>query len=1734
MRPKLHRFTLLVTLFGVSLLATADPAEAGGISYEVNVDDQLPEPLPDNQLSSNDYSYRIYSNGGGAEITEYNGPRNIENLVIPSTVEINGEILPVVSIADTDDAFGGTGIFQGMSMFTVTLPEQLVNIGHNAFRNCTFLTSITLPETLITIGVNAFYGCSSLPQITIPDAVQTINREAFSGCRKLAEITISTNSNLQGTFPAYGFDACAIEEIYIPKGITGFDDRPFGGCANLRKIEFAEDIQLEELGRLANGGDIGLKSIRIPASVKTLNNLQATKLESITFAPGSQLEELNGSFGSHDVLTSIELPETVKGIRGGTFAGCKNINYLRLPQSVFAVEAGAFNEFGNSRTILVVSRTDISRFDENAFEGMNSGVMVRVPTDMLPTWKEKYPNLNYIEANTTSITLDENLDLTVNNTATITPVILPLEAVQHVIWSSSNEEVATVDQNGMVTGTGVGTATITATAMDGTGITGTCEVSVNYLALESIEYARSSYNIKVGGSFTLPITTSPANASERDFALTSSDPSIVSVKNDGTIKANKQGVATITASSRRDPSVTATTTVTVNEFQAAEFTITPYEDNGYVVIQEATTGRYLRGYNLLEYSSFMNVDGKEIWNICPTGSEQSVTSVDGDGTYNVYNVGHRGYLAFDHGEDRPRVQEPHEVAPRDIQFISTGHDTYYMAVEGEMLQYDDRDYISFYKGKGTYGDWTFSKRHTIADVQATSCIITEYNGTIGEEYTVPKYLDDEHKYVVCGIGKNYFKGNTTLKKLTIPCDITSIADSSFIGCSSLRELILQDGATPLYVGHGKGEWGHETYYAPLFNDCALEKVHLGRNLVYKMDYWEGVAPFFHNYTISDVEIGSYVTSIPSHLFYDCKSLDQMVIPTNVTAFEEKAFKGTDIELHLQSTTPPTLKKESSDSPTFGEVSLFVVPTTALVNYKEADGWNRYESSIVPFDGYKREVTTEAQSNRPGIYKAIFGRETSTDDANLGYEDDLELKKIAYLKVKGTINSYDLIVFRNKMLALRHLDLSDATIVYSDHEYYTGYHSENDELGTQVFFNTSVKLQSIVLPKGTKRIGSGAFANQYLRQVTLNEGLEYIDEAAFSCCGYLKSVHIPSSVRAIGSRSFETTSLLETVTFGEDSQLTRIPYAAFANSGIREITLPSTIEDIEMQAFVSCKNLQRIELPSLLNTIDQGAFEYCDNLMDVYASRLEPITIAQNSFSGSYTRAKLHTPGFEDSFQKYRWNTEWSQFTLYDKYDPTYDNIGINKDFTLGNDERIKGNNGNHYGQIKNPNGHFNAGSGFIVHGKAEQSMGNVYLKYENGIGASIIGDENIKIGADSKLYMQLKIQGGRWYFFSFPFNVLRTDITCDGMNFVFRKYDGDARAKNGHGGWVDLTAEDTHLTAGAGYIFQAEMDGTLILPVDGDKVQFSNEDVQTTLNTYTAANDQDASWNFIGNPYPCYYPLSELGYTAPITVRNGDNYESIRPGDDGDYILAPYEAFFVQRTSEGEYVGYNGQDMMTYTQGKDKAKANKASRLEKGINPERLLVNIELSDGTNTDKTRVVFNDKQQMGYEMGCDAPKFMGSANGQLYTLDNKGVKYAINERPMESGSVKLALQVAKAGHFTLSASRMDIPMLLRDNQTGITHDLSVGSYEFDVKAGVIADRFTLVCNKNATSISEIMAQTGVSVMAGEGGVNVQGAADASVSIYDLKGVQVAADAEGFIALPAAPYIVKVNNMSTKVLVK
>lgn len=880
-----------------------------------------------------------------------------------------------------------------------------------------------------------------------------------------------------------------------------------------------------------------------------------------------------------------------------------------------------------------------------------------------------------------------------------------------------------------------------------------------------------------------------------------------------------------------------------------------------------------------------------------------------------------------------------------------------------------------------------------------------------------------------------------------------------------------------------------------FSDCSkLETIDLSNCLTIGANAFSGCS------SLTTVGTLPLCETIGTTAFSGCTKLGNVIIEsTNLTSIGYNAFNHTGTITFMQ--TAPISISEGA----FGEFLLIKVPAESLDAYQAADVWKNFANRIFAIgDTFDFDIEVEAADNTSSL-QAVIGKDN--------------LRKVVSLKVTGSINSYDIMIIRNQMPNLHYLDLTDATIVECSQEYYTGCHSENNIVGANMFRDLT-KLLTVKLPRTSTLIGSNAFQNcSILQEVTMYEGIESLGGNAFYQCKQLRDINLPNGLKSIGSRAFYNCNSLENIAF--PNTLISINETAFYNcSNLKTISLPTSLQTISRNAFQNCSNLKEVKIPSSITNIYENAFAGCWNLNKVYTYTIEPTSINQNTFS-TYSTATLYVP--TTSYDNYYWDTEWNQFSKLEEFDEPYSYFYINKDYTLDEDERIDG----------TPDADLNPGGSLTVEGEDNQIIDDltVISDGDNGQSGSVIADNNINA---NWLKFEIKVVPNKWYFFGFPFRILLSNIEFDeeDVNYVFRYYDGATRAENGNGGWKNLPANTEALERGVGYIFQCNKAANLILKVE--KPDFTAEDVEETLEAHDSEQAQNSGWNFIGNPQMSYYDINDTEYSAPITIWNGTSYEAIRPNDD-IYHFHPFQGFFVQKTDNKDKIKFGKDNRTTYLKAQKKNQVAQARRMTRGINEERTLIELTIGDTEARDKTRIVFNEKATAGYETLCDAAKFMSTEDvPQIYSLDNEGAKYAINERP--AGEVKIGYLVKTAGTYKIAAIRMDKNVTLYDDVTKTEFDFTTGDYSFESEAGTFDNRFTLKIPAGAsTGLAEIKSQTGVNVMSNADGIQISNVGDAMVDVYSLGGVQLAKGVrDGFISLPKATYIVKVNNLSTKVMVK
>lgn len=182
---------------------------------------------------------------------------------------------------------------------------------------------------------------------------------------------------------------------------------------------------------------------------------------------------------------------------------------------------------------------------------------------------EDFSDMKPIDNLITKIELNKSsLNIVANNSAQLSATITPSNAtLSDIYWVSDNPAIASVDQNGKVTGLKTGITTITAKAIDGSGVKATCTVSVATLFAENLTLNPSELTLAINQSAKITPVITPDNATSTSLEWSTSNAGVASFKanSDGsiTVLGAADGVATITCHTTDGSDLTATCTVTV-------------------------------------------------------------------------------------------------------------------------------------------------------------------------------------------------------------------------------------------------------------------------------------------------------------------------------------------------------------------------------------------------------------------------------------------------------------------------------------------------------------------------------------------------------------------------------------------------------------------------------------------------------------------------------------------------------------------------------------------------------------------------------------------------------------------------------------------------------------------------------------------------------------------------------------------------------------------------------------------------------------------------------------------------------------------------------------------------------------------------------------------------------------------------------------------------------------------
>lgn len=387
--------------------------------------------VPDNITSINMWGFRGCSALKSVRFSE--NLSQIRDYGFSECASLDNVTFPASMTSTSDNSFSNCS-----SLRNLDLGKNLLVIGPSAFENDSILSGVNIPETVYGLGVGAFKNCVSIPYVKIPKgALTTVSKESFKGCNGIEWISLSEN-------------------------ITSLGENAFEGCTGIKYVKSYAMTPPEGL-------------VNFPSDVETNGTL---------FVPEDN-DEYPDVLGDYQYSPTWENWGTFKRITENTLLSSLTLNqsdaHLKASETLALAATVGPDEATNKKvdwksddeTVAsvsadgVVTAHKVGQTSIHAIANDGGGAKATCTITVDPTM-------------VSSITLSqENLAIRKNHTAQLSAIVAPTDATNaSFIWSSTNEDVAKVSEDGVISAIAPGDAVIKATSQDGSQVEASCQVKV--------------------------------------------------------------------------------------------------------------------------------------------------------------------------------------------------------------------------------------------------------------------------------------------------------------------------------------------------------------------------------------------------------------------------------------------------------------------------------------------------------------------------------------------------------------------------------------------------------------------------------------------------------------------------------------------------------------------------------------------------------------------------------------------------------------------------------------------------------------------------------------------------------------------------------------------------------------------------------------------------------------------------------------------------------------------------------------------------------------------------------------------------------------------------------------------------------------------------------------------------------------------------------------------------------
>lgn len=350
-----------------------------------------------------------------------------------------------ITIPDSVLYFGSRSFKGCINLNSIKIPDGVVDIQKETFMNCSSLKKILIPESIKNIGNNAFYGCNSLTSVFIPNGVSIIESGTFYSCSSLNSITIPEGVTEIGNKALEG--CSSLSSINIPQSVTKIDDYAFSGCSNLTTLSIPDSTIIlgshafSDCRKLASiycyslpayydvsafagvpdnvmihvvfdyyeyycqkySSQAGLfvNDLSKPANADT-PQYSGTCGDNVNYDYSNGLLHISGTGNMYDgegIFTSpwneyrndiriVIIDNGIESIGAYAFYGCRNIEYISIPDTVTQIGESSFELC--SSIIFIDIPNSVTSIGESAFELCGQLTTVKIPYGVISISKRTF------------------------------------------------------------------------------------------------------------------------------------------------------------------------------------------------------------------------------------------------------------------------------------------------------------------------------------------------------------------------------------------------------------------------------------------------------------------------------------------------------------------------------------------------------------------------------------------------------------------------------------------------------------------------------------------------------------------------------------------------------------------------------------------------------------------------------------------------------------------------------------------------------------------------------------------------------------------------------------------------------------------------------------------------------------------------------------------------------------------------------------------------------------------------------------------------------------------------------------------------------------------------------------------------------------------------------------------------------------------------------------------------